>query len=312
MPHFKFAVQPQFAPEAPGGLLKGQIIHDWLQSQALAMSDAAPGEQDFTALSERLLLSGQKDFLIWDDLLKAAEMSYFADQTPLKGPSIDFCCGFGFWTSRILGKIDVGVDLFPEKGAYARTVEEFVSRGFIGGAYRSVLQADVTGPLPLPDDFFESIISVCSLEHIERADKVLATMARILKPGGRAYFSLQTGRYIETFEEIFHPDYVNWVRESFTIHVDRTWREWEDMLGQAGLTIEHRRFVLSEREMKLKALTYWKNPFAPVLGELELGQAVKDIPEFRRHYYDKVRQWSRSEVDPDEASIVCFTCRKKS
>ncbi|GAB6126608.1 class I SAM-dependent methyltransferase [Humidesulfovibrio idahonensis] len=310
MARFTFAAQPRFDANAPCGEVEGAAIRDWLLAQAENMADAAPGEKDFAALSERLLLEGKKDLFVWDDLLKAAEMTYYADQTPLKGPSLDICCGFGFWTSRVLGKIDLGVDLFPEEGAYTRTVQQFVDRDFIGGAYRSVLRADVTGELPLPDNFFESIVSVCSLEHIERADKVLATMARVLKPGGRAYLSLQTGKYIEKFAEIFHPDYVRWVRESFAIHVDRTWEQWEKLVAGAGLGIESRRFVLSERETALKALTYWKDPFAPVMGELGLEQAVKAIPEFRRHYYDKVREWSRREAAPEEAAILCLTCRK--
>jgi len=312
MTRYNFAVQQGFDPDAPGGLVEGRVIHDWLLSKARAMADAVPGEKDFPSLSERLLLGGQKDFLVWDDLLKAAEMTYFADQTPLPGPSVDICCGYGFWTSRILGKIDLGVDLFPGEGAYSRSIDGFVAKDFIGGAYRAVLQADVTGTLPLPDSFFQSVVSVCSLEHIERADLVLATMARILKPGGKAYLSLQTGRYIETFEEIFRPDYVRWVRDSFAIHKDRSWREWEELVGQAGLLVENRRFILPKREAALKALSYWKDPFSPVLGELGLEQAVKEIPEFRAHYYSKVRQWSTATTDPDEASIVCLTCTKEA
>lgn len=309
---YKFFVQTSFDPDFAGGIMDGRQIRDWLVSKASGMSDAVPGERDFAALSERLLLEGQKDLLVWDDLLKAAEMTYFADQTPLKGPSIDFCCGYGFWTSRILGKIDVGVDLFPDDGSYQRSIEGFVDKGFIGAAYRSVLQADVTGELPLPDGFFESVLAVCSLEHIDSVEKVLATMFRILKPGGKAYLSLQTNRYIEKFEEIFHPSYVEWVREAFTIHRDRTWKEWDELVRKAGFTIEDRRFILSGQETALKALMYWKDPFNPAVGELGLERAVKDIPEFRRYYYDKVRYWSRREVEPDQASIVCLTCTKST
>lgn len=312
MSRFKFFVQPGFDSEFVGGYLDGQQIHGWLRSKAPAMSDAISGETDFAVLSERLLLEGEKDFLVWDDLLKAAEMTYFADQTPLKGPSIDFCCGYGFWTSRILGKIDVGVDLFPETGSYQRSIEGFVDKGFIGGAYRSVLQADVTAELPLPDNFFESVVAVCSLEHIDRVENVLATITRILKPGGKVYLSLQTNCYIKKFEEIFHPSYVEWVREAFAIHQDRTWEEWDELVSQAGLTIESHRFILSEDETALKALMYWKDPFAPAAGELGLERAVKKIPEFRRFYFDKVRYWSRREVEPAQASIVCLTCTRQT
>jgi SAM-dependent methyltransferase len=247
--------------------------------------------------------------LIWDDALKAGEMTFFAEQVPMKGPSIDFCCGYGFWTSRIIGKIDIGVDLFPDEGSYMRSIQGFIEKNFIQGAYRSVLKADVAEALPLPDNFFNSIVSICSLEHIDRVENVLQTMARIVKPGGFAYLSLQTNRYIEVFEKIFNPEYVRWVRETFALHWDRSWQTWEDLIQQAGLIIEKRRFLLSEKATALKALSYWENPFAPLLGELNLEQAVKQIPQFRNHYYKLVRQWSIQQVDPDEASIVCFVCR---
>lgn len=310
MSKFKFYVQPQFDSGFVGGIISGEQIHDWIKSKSMEMSDASAGEKDFALLSERLLLEGKKDFLIWDDVLKSAEMTFFADQTPLKGPSIDFCCGYGFWTSRVLGKIDIGVDLFPDGGSYSRSIEGFVDSNFIGEAYRSVLQADVTEKMPLPDGFFESVIAVCALEHIASVDKVLAEMVRILKPEGKIYLSLQTSRYIEKFKEIFNPAYVQWVRETFAIHQDRTWKEWDKLIRNAGLTIESHRFVLSEEETALKALMYWKDPFAPAAAELGLEHAVKAIPEFRRHYFDAVRLWSRREADPDQASIVCLVCSK--
>jgi len=311
MNKYKFFINPAFDPACPGGCLEGDDVYAWLQSKAAPMSDALPGEKDFAALSQRLLLEGAKDLLIWDDLLKAAEMTYFAELTPLQGPSIDFCCGYGFWTGRILGKIDLGVDLFPEDGPYRRTIEGFRDHDFIGGAYRSVLQADVTEELPVPDNFFQSVVSVCSLEHIERADRVLATMARIVKPGGKVFLSLQTNRYIETFAKIFHPDYVGWVRENFCMHRDRAWRDWEELVLGAGFRITGRRFVLPTREAALKALAYWEEPFAPVLGDLGLERAVKEIPQFRAHYYDLVRRWSAGLAAPDDACIVCLTCEKK-
>lgn len=307
---FEFAVDARFDPLAPSGMVEGEVIRAWLLSRAADMADAAPGEKDFAALSERLLLEGRKDLLVWDDLLKAAEMTYYADQTPLVGPSLDLCCGYAFWTSRILGKIDLGVDLFPREGAFRRSLAGFVENGFIGGAYRAVLRADVTGEMPLPNDFFQSVVSVCALEHLDRADRTLAAIAKALKPGGKAYLSLQTRRYIETFAEIFHPDYVRHVREAFSIHVDRSWREWIEMAEAAGLRVLEKRFVLDGRQTALKALAYWKDPFHPVLGDLGLEDAVKEIPELRRRYYAWVRRLCESLAEPDDAAIVCLTCER--
>ena len=312
MQKYKFFVQPDCDPNFKGGIKDGSDIVQWFLSNENKLSDTGNTNSDFASLSERLLLEGKKDFLIWDDILKAAEMTYYADNLPIKGPTIDFCCGYGFWTSRILGKIDVGVDLFPEEGSYQRTIEGFVENNFIGGAYKTVLRADVTAELPLPDNYFNSIIAVCSLEHIDQVENVLSTMARIVKPGGKIYLSLQTDKYIENFKEVFNPGYVQWVRDTFVIHKDRSVKDWENLVEQAGVTITDRRYILSKEETQLKAVTYWNNPFSPVMQELGLEKAVKEIPEFRKFYYDKVREWSKKVTEPDNASIVCLTCTRES
>jgi SAM-dependent methyltransferase len=310
MDNYKFFVNPEFDSNFKSGLVEGKTIEEWFKSKTSEMTDSIDNKVDFATLSEQLLLDHKKDFLIWDDILKAAEMTFFANQVPLKGPSIDFCCGYGYWTSKILGKIDLGVDIFPDEGGYNRSIEGFVDKQFIDGAYRSVLQADVTSNLPLPDNFFNSTIAVCSLEHIEDSKSVLDTMARITNPDGRIYLSLQTNKYIEVFNKIFNPDYVKWVRDNFAIHIDRTWQDWEQLIEESGLEIESSRFILSQEETMIKALTYWENPFVPVLGKLGLDQAIREIPAFRKFYYDKVREWSMEDTSKDEASIACYVCKK--
>lgn len=311
MAQYKFFVQEEIDNKFNGGLVEGETIKQWFDTNQEKLSDSFGDKIDFSELSEKLLLEGKKDFLIWDDILKAAEMSFFADNVPFEGPSIDFCCGYGFWTSKIIQKIDLGVDLFPDEGGYNRSIEGFVEKNFIDRAYRSVLQADITKELPLPDNYFNSVIAVCSLEHIDEVEKVLETMHKIITDNGKLYLSLQTDKYIKVFEKIFNPEYVKWVRDNFEIKIDRSWSEWERLLDQAGFTIESKKFILSEEETKIKAITYWENPFDPVWGKLGLENAIKDIPEFRKFYFNKVKEWSQETTEADNASIACYICQKK-
>lgn len=307
---YAFYVNPKFDTEFRGGIRSHEDIEDWFHASFDKLSDIGEGERDYARLSERLLLENKKDFLIWDDSLKSAEMTFFADQLPICGPSVDFCCGYAFWTSHVFGKIDVGVDLFPDEGGYKRPIEGFVKRDFIDNTYRSVLRADVTGTLPLPSESFQTVVSVCALEHIDRADLVLKNMFRILKPGGKLLISLQTDKFIEKIAEIFNDDYTKWFRNAYNLHTDRTWSAWRSLVEQSGFSIQSSRFIFSPEDTALHALSYWKNPVQPILGNLKLENAIQEIPKLRQHYFEQVKRWCRAEVPADQASIVCFVCTK--
>lgn len=44
--------------------------------------------------------------------------------------------------------------------------------------------------LPFPDDSFESVVCLEVLEHVREPDKVMAEVARVLRPGGRLWLSM--------------------------------------------------------------------------------------------------------------------------
>lgn len=57
----------------------------------------------------------------------------------------------------------------------------------------SSLPGAVIGPLedmPFPDASFDTILCNAVLEHVERVDDVVAELARVLRPGGHAIFSV--------------------------------------------------------------------------------------------------------------------------
>ena|SRR3990167_1808468 len=307
----QFYVNSKFDPDFQEGVCSENQIQSWFSSSVDKLSDAGQGEKDYAQLSERLLLENKKNFLVWDDLLKSGEMTFFADQSPIIGPSVDFCCGYAFWTSHIFGKIDCGVDLFSDEGGYNRSIEGFVERDFIRNTYRSVLKADVASDLPLPSDYFQTVVSVCALEHIERADLVLQNMFRILKPGGKLLISLQTDKYIQKFAEIFNPVYTQRCRDAYNMHIDRSWQTWKSLIEQAGFSIQASRFYFSQDETALHALSFWENPTNPIFSQLKLEKFMREIPELRNHYFEQVKRWCRTEVPADQASLVCFVCTKK-
>lgn len=52
---------------------------------------------------------------------------------------------------------------------------------------------DFTEGLPFQDDFFDAVIMLAAIEHIDHPERVVAEVGRVLKPGG--YFIMTTPSY---------------------------------------------------------------------------------------------------------------------
>ena len=94
---------------------------------------------------------------------------------------LDVCCGPGMLSAGILkrGATAVGVDLTQAAVELARTL---VSEG----RFR---QADAQA-LPLPDQTFDAVVCGYGLMHLPEPALALSETLRVLRPGGRAAFSV--------------------------------------------------------------------------------------------------------------------------
>src|SRR5262249_42070755 len=116
-------------------------------------------------------------YLEWAPLAWAmprAQEAVFLKRFALPSPVLDLGCGDGLfaWLSGALEGA-VGVELAPREArrAAARRV------------YRTVGTADA-GRLPFAARTVGSVVSISTLEHIPELDRVLAEIARVLRPGG--------------------------------------------------------------------------------------------------------------------------------
>lgn len=88
---------------------------------------------------------------------------------------LEIGCGRGHLTSRLADRgVDiVGIDANPNASALA-------------GSERVVHM--VAEDLRFPDNEFDAVIAVHSIEHIPPLEEAFAEIARVLKPGGTAFF----------------------------------------------------------------------------------------------------------------------------
>ncbi len=81
-----------------------------------------------------------------------------------------------------------GIDIADSSIAYADRVQENDPRPNIRLRVRSVYELD------FPDDHFDAVISQVVFEHIDDIPRALAEIHRVLKPGGRFYFTIDAFR----------------------------------------------------------------------------------------------------------------------
>lgn len=129
-----------------------------------------------------------KEFL--RDFLKIAPLSHALwrstealsfSQVNYATPVLDLGCGFGEFSGVVFGQIEMGIDInFSE-----------LKKALEGRKYKKVRLADAR-KLPFKNNSYSTVISVSVFEHIEKSEKVISEVNRILKKDGLFVFSVVT------------------------------------------------------------------------------------------------------------------------
>jgi len=248
-----------------------------------------------------------RDFYLWDEMMKCSEMRWLIDNAPLKAPIIDLCCGLGHWTSRTLKPIDLGIDTFPNTGPYARPIERFADDlGFIKNCYKAVLRADVTKPLPLPDEKIETVISICAFEHIPFSDHsgLFENIVRLLKPGGRIIYTVHLKRAFDTFDRYIEKERAKMIRQE--IYVNEVYDEdyWLNRTQKAGLEILQKSGAIDRRLSLSFAMSFSadgtnfnRDTFNPEFSNLMRKYIPKDCGFFEGVLHRLTQRVSASDAD---------------
>ncbi len=115
----------------------------------------------------------------WIPICKSIEAEVIG-ALELAPPVLDIGCGNGLFASFCFKeKIDCGLD-------YDRNaIEEAKERD----VYERLEVADARS-LPFKDETFQTIVSICAVEHIPQLEKVLLNIRRVLKNGGQFIFTV--------------------------------------------------------------------------------------------------------------------------
>jgi SAM-dependent methyltransferase len=157
---------------------------------------------------------------------------------------LDLGCGFGEFGRVFFDQpADVGLDI---KRGDLRIAEK-------RGPYRHLVQAD-GGCLPFGDAVFASVLSVSVLEHIDKAQRAIPEVWRVLRPGGVFVFTTPSS---EMGEMLFYSRLLTAVRlrplgrwygrlvDRFFHHVSlKSLEEWSAALEGAGFRLREARTTI--------------------------------------------------------------------
>ena len=149
----------------------------------------------------------------------------FAAEILGPGRVLDLGCGTGHSFHLLSPRETVGVDVAPEA---------------LAGQERETVVADMRA-LPFEDGTFDSVIAAHSVEHVPDPERVLAEIARVLRPDGTAILTTPNRLTFGRPDEIIDPYH----------HVEFDRRELEALCAGHFGAVELRGVFGSERYMEL-------------------------------------------------------------
>lgn len=202
--------------------------------------------------------------------LERAVESRWMLSLPLAEPLLDLGCGDGLFAERTFSRpLGLGVDRDTEELTIARTRT----------TYRSLAAAD-SAHLPFRGGVFASVISNSVLEHLGDLPSTLAEVRRVLRPGGRFWFSVPSPLYGKL---LFHAawsrragldGFSRWYENLVNVRLQKNFHclgidEWTRLLEGAGMNVVKHESYLPPAVMYTNDLGYplavpamvWKRVF---------------------------------------------------
>ena len=257
-----------------------------------------------------LVLEGKRGVYVWDEMNKMSEMMYIRSRAPFDRPVVDLCCGYGYWISKVLCGIDLGIDMFPDSGRYQRSIEGIRERSFIDDTYRVVLQCDVTTPMPLPAQSVGTVFAICSLEHIRNYENAVEEVKRILKPGGRFILTVDGPVIVDVLKEVFNERYAEKFLKEHQIETLLSLDEWKDVLMRIGFEIEDVTGYIDRLRTFLYLTTFYPSDFNSYWTKLGFTDLFRENAALRETWNRAILPCLTKTADPRESMLICMTAKR--
>jgi 2-polyprenyl-3-methyl-5-hydroxy-6-metoxy-1,4-benzoquinol methylase len=194
---------------------------------------------------------------------RAQELSLFLRASrKFSAPVLDFGCGDGAFSACIFKQIDIGVDIDQ------KALE--IAAGY--GLYDKLITFEKMVNA-LENGSVGTVFSCSVLEHTTHLQDCIHQISRVLKPGGKFYFSVPNKNFTEQMTSLVDQNFASSTNTKMYHRNLLAKSEWELLLQQEGFEIDS--FI------SFQPLTYTRNYFLlSLLGNRGFGV----IPGVRKLY----------------------------
>jgi len=168
----------------------------------------------------------------------------------IKRKILDFGCGDGFFAQVTFGKnfVDVGLDIKNERTL--RIVNKKI--------YKKVVIYDGK-KIPFKDNYFQTVISNCVLEHLPELEISLKGINRVLKKNGYFLTTVMTKRWSDFMlgKKLFGKIYVSFMNKKQEHFNLLKVSEWEKLFRKNGFEVIEKVGYLSKNNSQLLDLVHY-------------------------------------------------------
>ena len=180
---------------------------------------------------------------------RGIEIDVLAQTEIPEGLGLDLGCGDGILTDILfkrMGRVPqlVGIDPDPLETAAAAKYDFYERIHTVGG-----------DSIPEPDATFDYVISNSVLEHILDLEPVIREVGRVLKPGGRFYYTVPCPGFHANLTGSLSPftsrqDYLEQLDKRLAHFNYLTAEDWQAMCGRYGMQVDSVTGYLGEKATK--------------------------------------------------------------
>lgn len=169
----------------------------------------------------------------------------------LKEKVLDFGCGDGFFANLVWGgdgEIEVGLDVEMSRIDEAKQLNIYNNLEIYGGRNIS-----------FGDEFFNTAVSNCVLEHLPNLRENLEEIFRTLKPGGRFLTTVMTDKWEEymTGSKFLGSNYLEWMRKVQVHENVLSHNQWREEFERVGFKVVKEEGYLGERVVKFNEWSHF-------------------------------------------------------
>lgn len=231
-------------------------------------------------------------------------------EVKMKRPILDVGCGFGEFAGVFFdSEVEMGLDISWKELISAKRANR----------YKNLTWADAR-ELPFKNNYFNTVLSVSVLEHIKDVGEVISEIYRVLAPGGKLIFTVNSKKidrmlfWPERLEKWGFPKLTRaYIRQYHKIFKHETlWsnKKWREILQKEGFKVQTMREIISPeatRTFDFYIFTSWPSQLIKII----FGKRWAWRPRWFREWLVKKYGWLVEQDEKEGSNLFVVAAKPK-